>query len=68
MDSVVDDHAFVVVARQRGEAVVMVSLADWRAMEETLHRLSSLANAERLCAAMDELERDGGGERDLIEP
>ena len=32
MDRVVEDHAPVVVTRKRGEAVVMVSLADWNAM------------------------------------
>ena len=68
MDSVVDDHAPVVVTRKRGEAVVMVSLADWRAMEETLHLLASPANAERLRSAIGELDAGDGGERDLIEP
>ena len=37
MDKVVEDRAPVVITRKRGEAVVMVSLADWNAMEETLH-------------------------------
>jgi len=68
MDSVVDDHSPVVVTRTRGEAVVMVSLADWRAMEETLHLLSSPVNAERLRGAISELESGGGDERPLIEP
>jgi len=68
MDSVVDDHAPVIVARRQGEAVVMVSLADWRSMEETLHLQSSPANAERLRAAIDELEAGSGAEHDLIEP
>jgi antitoxin YefM len=67
MDSVVDDHAPVVVTRQRGEAVVMISLADWRSMEETLHLLSSPANATRLRGAIAALEAGDGGERHLIE-
>jgi antitoxin YefM len=68
MDRVVEDRAPVVVARKRGEAVVMVSLADWNAMEETLHLISSPANAQRLAAAIDQLEARGGAERELIEP
>ncbi len=48
MERVVADRTPVVVTRQKAEAVVMVSLADWNAMEETLHLLSSPANAERL--------------------
>ena len=67
MDRVVEDRAPVVVTRKRGEAVVMVSLADWNAMEETLHLVSSPANAQRLAAAIGQLEGGGGSERELIE-
>lgn len=67
MDRVVEDRAPVVVTRKRGEAVVMVSLADWNAMEETLHLISSPANAQRLAAAIGQLEARGGAERELIE-
>jgi antitoxin YefM len=56
MDRVVQAHAPVVIVRQNAESVVMVSLADWNAMEETLHLLSSPANAERLRAAIRELD------------
>lgn len=68
MDSVVDDHAPVVIARQRGRAVVMVSLEDWSAMDETMHLLSSPANARRLNESIAELDAGGGTERELIQP
>ncbi len=68
MDRVVADREPVLVTRKRGESVVMVSLADWYAMEETLHLKSSPANASRLAAAIEQLEAGGGSERDLIEP
>jgi antitoxin YefM len=68
MDRVVEDRAPVVVARRRGESVVMVSLADWNAMEETLHLISSAANAKRLADAVSQLDAGGGSERALIEP
>ena len=45
MDRVVEDHTPVVITRQKAESVVMVSLADWNAMEETSRLLSSPANA-----------------------
>ena len=67
MDRVVADRAPVVITRQKAEAVVMVSLADWNAMEETLHLLSSATNAERLRAAVTELDAAQGAERALIE-
>jgi len=67
MDSVVQDRTPVVITRQRGEAVVMVSLADWNAMEETAYLLSSPRNAERLRASIAELDAGKGIERELIE-
>ncbi|MDO9223633.1 MAG: type II toxin-antitoxin system prevent-host-death family antitoxin [Caulobacter sp.] len=68
MDRVVEDRTPVVITRQKAEAVVMVSLADWNAMEETLHLLSTPANAERLRASIAELDSGKGVERELIEP
>jgi antitoxin YefM len=68
MDRVVADRTPVVVTRQKAEAVVMVSLSDWNAMEETLHLLSSPANAERLRASIRQLDADAGSPRELIEP
>ncbi|MEH6678165.1 type II toxin-antitoxin system Phd/YefM family antitoxin [Phenylobacterium sp.] len=68
MDKVVDDRAPIVVTRTRGEAVVMVSLADWNAMEETLHLVSRSANAQRLTEAIAQLDAGAGSERQLIEP
>lgn len=68
MDRVVDDRAPVIVTRQSGEAVVMVSLSDWSAMEETAHLLSSPANAARLLDSIRELDAGKGQERELIEP
>ncbi len=67
MDRVVEDKAPVVVTRQKGEAVVMVSLSEWNAIEETLHLLSTTANAERLRAGIRELDAGRGVERGLID-
>ena len=67
MDRVVEDHRPVVITRQKAEAVVMVSLADWNAMEETLHLLSSPTNAARLAEAVGDLESGKGAVRSLIE-
>lgn len=68
MDRVVADHAPIVISRQRGESVVMVSLADWNAMEETLHLLSSAENTRRLSAAVRQLDAGQGQPRTLLEP
>jgi antitoxin YefM len=62
MDRVVGDHRPVVVTRPNAEAVVMVSLSDWRAMEETARLLSPPKNAERLLEAIAQLEGGGGAQ------
>ena len=67
MDRVVDDKTQVIVTRQRAESVVMVSLSDWNAIEETLHLLRR-PNIERLRESIRALDTDGGEEHDLVEP
>jgi antitoxin YefM len=68
MDRVVEDHSPVVVTREKAEAVVLVSLADWNAMEETAHLLSNPANAGRLRRAISQLESGSGTEHSLTLP
>ena len=68
MDQVVRDRTPVVVSRKNGEAVVMVSLADWNATEETTYLLSQKLNAVRLGEAIMELAAGKGEEHELIEP
>ena len=68
MDRVVEDHNPLLITRQNREAVVMVSLADWRSMEETAYLLGSPANAARLRRSIKELDAGLGQERELIEP
>lgn len=68
MDHVVDDRSPVIVTRQKAEAVVMVSLSDWNAMTETLHLLSTPANADRLRQAVREFDAGKGQERKLVKP
>lgn len=68
MERVVEDHTPIIITRQKAESVVMVSLSDWNAMEETARLLSSPVNALRLADAIAELDAGNGIERDPIEP
>jgi len=67
MDRVVADRTEIVITRQNADAVVMVSLAQWNSINETLRLLSSHKNAERLFTAIRELEDGSGTEHELIE-
>ena len=68
MDRVVNDRTQVVVTRQKSGAVVMVSLDDWNAIEETLHLLSNPKNAARLRESIRQIEDGHGAERELVRP
>lgn len=57
MDKVCDDHTPIVVTRQNKPAVVMMSLADYNSIEETLYLLRSTKNAERLLKSVGNVER-----------
>ncbi len=67
MDRVIHDRVEVVVTRKKREAVVMISLDEYNAIQETLHLQKSPENARRLHASIAELDAGKGTERD-IEP
>lgn len=65
LNRVVDDHAPVIITRDRGKPAVLMSLEDFESYEETLHLLKSPRNAERLLSAIAASERGEGSEHDL---
>lgn len=67
MDKVVDNHIPVTITRQNKEPVVMISLEDYRSMEETAYLMQSINNVQRLNSAIAELEAGQGKQRELIE-
>lgn len=67
MEKVCNDHAPVIITRKSEAPVVMISLEDYQAMEETAYLLRAPANARRLLDAIAELESGRGTERSLAE-
>jgi antitoxin YefM len=67
MDTVCENHEPVIITRSGEEAVVMLSLEDYKSLEETAYLLRSPKNARRLIEAIAELERGGGTQRELAE-
>ena len=68
IDKVVADRAPVMITRQRGENVVLISASEWAGMEETLYPLRSPRNAERLLESIAELDAGGGEVLALVDP
>lgn len=56
MDQVNDDHEPLIVTRANGKPVVILSLEDYDAMDETTYLLSSPANAKALQQAIQRLD------------
>ena len=67
MDKVCDDHSPVIITRRNSRSVVLISLHDFQALEETAYLLRSPKNARRLLESIAQLEADKGTERTLLE-
>jgi antitoxin YefM len=65
MEKVCKDHAPVIVTRKTTEAVVIMSLEDYEALEETAYLLRSPKNTRRLIESVAQLEEGRGSEREL---
>ena len=67
MDEVCDDHDPLLVTRQKGSSVVVMSEADYASIMETLHLLGNRTNAETLLRSVADAEAGRVEERDLLE-
>lgn len=65
MDRVCDDHEALIITRNGEQSVVMLSLEDYKALEETAYLLRTPANAKRLLSAAGQLNSGKGVERKL---
>ena len=65
MDRVCNDHEALIITRNGEQAVVMLSLEDYNALEETAYLLRTPANAKRLLSAATQLSAGKGVARKL---
>jgi len=66
MKKVCDDHAPVVITREKAGPVVLISLEDYHSLEETSYLMRSPKNASRLIQAIEEIETHKAKERQLL--
>ena len=67
MEKVCNDHAPVIITRKSESPVVMMSLEDFQALEETAYLLRSPENARRLIESIAELQAGKGSEKELAD-
>ena len=67
MEQVCEDHSPVIITRSKSPSVVMISLEDYEALQETAYLLRAPKNARRLLESVAELEQGGGQEKELLE-
>jgi len=65
MKRVCEDHEPIIITRQKEDSVVMISLDDFKSLEETSYLLRVAKNARRLLESLAEFEKGGGTERTL---
>lgn len=65
MNRVCEDHAPLIITRNSDQSVVMLSLQDYNALEETAYLLRNPANARRLLSAVGQLQSGQGTARKL---
>ncbi len=67
MTRVCQDHEPLIITRSNAPSVVMLSLDDFNALEETAYLLRTPKNATRLLASIAQLESGKGTEQALPE-
>lgn len=68
MDQVSDNHEPLIITRENRQAIVLISLDDFNAWQETEYLTRSRANAEDLLQAVEDIaERKNLVKRSLIE-
>jgi antitoxin YefM len=65
MNRVCEDHEPVIITRSNAASVVMLSLDDYKALEETSYLLRTPQNAHRLLASIAQLESGNGRLKEL---
>jgi antitoxin YefM len=65
MDRVVEDHDPIIITRNSEQSVVLLSLDDYQALEETAFLLRTPANATRLLASIQQLNSGKGQFKEL---
>ena len=67
LSAVVDDREEIIITRAGHDPVVIVSLAEYESLKETVYLLRNPANARRILGSIERLESGCGTVNDLTE-
>ena len=67
LDSVEFNNETLIIKRGKGKGTVIISLDEYNSIMETVHLLSSKANADRLYESMQQMKDGKTVSKDLIE-
>ena len=67
LDSVENDNEILIIKRGSGKGAVMISLDEYNSIMETVHLLSSKANADWIYESVRQMKQGDGAHRKLIE-
>jgi antitoxin YefM len=67
LDNVEDNNETIIVKRKTGKGTVMISLDEYNSIMETVHLLSSRANADRLYKSIQQMKNGEKVTKSLIE-
>jgi len=67
LDDVEDNNETLILKRKAGKGTVLISLDEYNSIMETVHLLSSKANADRLYESIKQMKDGKGFAKDLVE-
>ncbi len=67
LDAVEENNETLIIKRGTGKGTVMISLDEYNSIMETVHLLSSKANADRLYESIQQMKDGKGIQKELIE-
>ncbi len=67
MEQVCQDHSPIIITRKTYDSVVIMSLEDYTALQETAYLLRSPKNTKRLIESIAQLENGTGTVRELVD-
>jgi len=67
LDNVENNNETLIIKRKSGKGTVLISLDEYNSIMETVHLLSSKANADRLYESIQQMKTGKTVKHDLIE-